>query len=38
MTTTTLTVDAFTQLIRNKRDLYEACERKGYYLIKSRAR
>ncbi len=34
MTTTTLTVDAFTQLIRNKRDLYEACERNGYYLPK----
>ena len=34
MTTTTLTVDAFSQLIRNKRDLYEACERNGYYLSK----
>jgi len=31
---TTLTVDAFTQLIRNTRDLYEACERNGYYLPK----
>jgi hypothetical protein len=32
--TTTLTVDVFTQLIRNKRDLYEACKRNGYYLLK----
>ena len=32
--TTTMTVDAFSQLIRNKRDLYEACERNGYYLPK----
>jgi hypothetical protein len=32
--TTTMTVDAFSQLIKNKRDLYEACERNGYYLPK----
>ena len=30
--TTTLTVDAFSQLIRNKNDLYEACLRNDYYL------
>ena len=30
--TTTLTVDDFTREIANKRDLYEACERNGYYL------
>ncbi len=32
--TTTLTVDAFSALINNKRDLYEACVRNGYYLPK----
>ena len=32
--TTTLTVDAFSQLINNKRDLNEACVRNGYYLPK----
>ena len=30
--TTTLTVDDFLKYIQNKRDLYEACERNGYYL------
>jgi len=30
--TTTLTVDDFSKYIQNKRDLYEACERNGYYL------
>ena len=30
--TTTLTVDDFNKYIKNKRDLYEACERNGYYL------
>ncbi len=33
-TTTTLTVDAFSELIRNKKDLYEACVRNGFYLPK----
>ena len=32
--TTTLTVDAFSALINNKRDLYEACVQNGYYLPK----
>ncbi len=31
-TTTTLTVNDFSQYIQNKRDLYEACERNGFYL------
>jgi hypothetical protein len=31
-TTTTLTVDDFSKYIQNKRDLYEACERNGFYL------
>ena len=31
-TTTTLTVDDFSKYIQNKRDLYEACQRNGYYL------
>ena len=30
--TTTLTVDDFSKYIKNKRDLYEACQRNGYYL------
>jgi len=30
--TTTLTVDDFSKYIQNKRDLYEACERNGFYL------
>ncbi len=32
--TTTLTVDAFSQLINNKFDLYETCVRNWYYLPK----
>ena len=31
-TTTILTVDDFSKYIQNKRDLYEACERNGFYL------
>ena len=31
-TTTTLTVDDFSKYIQNKRDLYKACERNGFYL------
>jgi len=34
MATTTLTVDAFSAVIKNKRDLYEACVRNGFYLPK----
>ena len=30
--TTTLTVDDFSKYIQKKRDLYEACQRNGYYL------
>ena len=34
MTTKILAVDAFSQLIRKNRDLYEGCEQNGHYLPK----
>ena len=30
--TMTMTVEDFSKYIQNKRDLYEACERNGFYL------
>ena len=34
LTTTQMTVDQFSQYIRNRKDMYEACVRNGFYLPK----